>query len=1100
MIVTFVSNSQKGARPKTCQILDTFANRIGDNVWQTTITQAGLKTVHEQLKLIASKSKLVSVSCHRIKTRHSTELLWIVGNKTGFDETGKAVVASTKRNLLHLDYENDWHFLSAMHALTTLAGLFHDIGKSSDGFQHKLAQNTTKGDPYRHEWISFKLLCWLIGDCQSDKQAFTKLANLDNHIKAPNVGTLQNRADKAHMDKLPPLIQWLAWLILTHHRLPPLTDKPIDKDKQDTALYLNRTAHNYYKILNAFNNWVKNSQTPEQDSFWQFQTFILDSPLWQKQVKRYAQKVLNSPYLTQLSQHACQSGTAIADPFLLHLSRMSLMMGDHHYSSLSKDSHQRLAGNYPSTLAANTCQDALTGQNQTKQSLDEHLLGVARFAGDFVRLLPTLHHDLPRLQNHNPLIQNTANPRFDWQNKAFKLALKQQNASQTHGFFGVNMASTGMGKTIGNTRIMYALNDPKQGSRLTIALGLRVLTLQTGQSFRRDLHLSDKELAILVGGLAQKQLFELAQNDNSNGSESAQTLFADFVDADDWYADNTHLGAIAKDDNAQKLLCSPVVVCTIDHLMPAAQCKRGGRFIVPMLRLFGSDLILDEPDDYDQSDLPALSRLVHLAGVLGSRVLLSSATLTPDLVAGLFYAYQAGRTIYNAHFNKPAPSVVCAWFDEQSAHACQGGDFAIEHKKFVQKRVKFLNQQPIKRIGSILPIAMTSSTTLYSQLGKQLLTQATILHAHHHDFVANISVSVGLVRFANIEPLIKTIQAMQGLGDFCQEQLSDCQFYVACYHAHQVLLLRNQLENRLDTLLKRTDNQKIANHPDIAHAIAQHPHKTKHIFMVLATPVAEVGRDHDYDWAIIEPSSMRSIIQLAGRVQRHRHDSVIDTPNIAILQYNLKALKQQDSEKVAFTQPGFESSKHKLNTHNVSALLSPTQYQAINAIARIDKADSPNPTGNLADLEHSVMANLMNNSALNVVNAYWQDKHTANRLHTHLSTISPFRDGSPEQTYIIKPHPDGTLKTYTYEALNKDSKYAKTDMGLIHQPISWQNPHISTWLEARLYDEYQKMREHYSQLDDTTLAMRFCTLSVPVYQENSKPWQFDEYLGCWRQP
>jgi CRISPR-associated endonuclease/helicase Cas3 len=39
---------------------------------------------------------------------------------------------------------------------------------------------------------------------------------------------------------------------------------------------------------------------------------------------------------------------------------------------------------------------------------------------------------------------------------------------------------------------------------------------------------------------------------------------------------------------------------------------------------------------------------------------------------------------------------------------------------------------------------------------------------------------------------------------------------------------------------------------------------------VLGSPVTEVGRDHDYDWAVVEPSSMRSLIQLAGRVRRHR--------------------------------------------------------------------------------------------------------------------------------------------------------------------------------------------------------------------------------------
>lgn len=83
--------------------------------------------------------------------------------------------------------------------------------------------------------------------------------------------------------------------------------------------------------------------------------------------------------------------------------------------------------------------------------------------------------------------------------------------------------------------------------------------------------------------------------------------------------------------------------CTLDHLISASESVRGGHHIVPILRLLTSDLILDEPDDFAQEDLPALSRLVYLAGLFGSRVLLSSATLTPDFITGLFKAYQAGR-------------------------------------------------------------------------------------------------------------------------------------------------------------------------------------------------------------------------------------------------------------------------------------------------------------------------------------------------------------------------------------------------------------------------------------------------------------------------
>ena len=123
---------------------------------------------------------------------------------------------------------------------------------------------------------------------------------------------------------------------------------------------------------------------------------------------------------------------------------------------------------------------------------------------------------MPTLRNHDPLAKPTGIERFKWQNQAFKMTYGLQEATREHGFFGVNMASTGVGKTIGNARIMYALADPKKGARFTIALGLRILTLQTGLSFRKNLKLAGDQLAILVGGSANKKLFELAYDNKTN--------------------------------------------------------------------------------------------------------------------------------------------------------------------------------------------------------------------------------------------------------------------------------------------------------------------------------------------------------------------------------------------------------------------------------------------------------------------------------------------------------------------------------------------------------------------------------------------------------
>ncbi len=129
------------------------------------------------------------------------------------------------------------------------------------------------------------------------------------------------------------------------------------------------------------------------------------------------------------------------------------------------------------------------------------------------------------------------------------------------------------------------------------------------------------------------------------------------------------------------------------------------------------------------------------------------------------------------------------------------------------------------------------------------------------------------------------------------------------------------------------------------------------IFILVATPVEEVGRDHDFDWSIIEPSSVGSIIQLAGRVNRHRvFCADIKYPNIALMQINLRALKGTD--QAVFHYPGYEKKTgvHHLNTHNLDQIIDMALFgEGVNAIPRIQEQQPLKPQDSLADLEHSVL-------------------------------------------------------------------------------------------------------------------------------------------------
>ena len=136
MMVTFISQCEKKALNKTRRVLDAFANRIGDRTWQTVITNEGLTAVKKLLRKTATKN--TAVSCHWIRGRRRSELIWIVGNRLKFNQNGIVPVNSTKKTVLNTQWENDWHYLTLIKSLTAISALFHDMGKASSCFQNKL--------------------------------------------------------------------------------------------------------------------------------------------------------------------------------------------------------------------------------------------------------------------------------------------------------------------------------------------------------------------------------------------------------------------------------------------------------------------------------------------------------------------------------------------------------------------------------------------------------------------------------------------------------------------------------------------------------------------------------------------------------------------------------------------------------------------------------------------------------------------------------------------------------------------------------------------------------------------------------------------------
>lgn len=946
MNILLISECNKAALKETRRILDQFAERRGERTWQTAITAEGLKTLRRLLRKTARKN--TAVSCHWIRGLDHTELMWIVGNQARFNSQGAVPTNSTQRNIVRLEDENDWKTGELIYLLSAFASLLHDLGKSCDAFQLRLAGKGPEGrNLYRHEWISLRLFQAFVGKDTDEGwlQRIITPQDQDQHrwLKQVQRDGLDADADKP-FEVLPPLAAALAWLVVTHHRLPT-------KPKDDQGI---QAAHfsNYFQEIDA--DW--NEPCAETDSkkikpYWTFsQGLPVSDAEWQKRAARIAKRLLT------ITKSQKQSAGYFENIYLMHLSRLSLMLADHHYSSLS-DPEQRIRHEADAVLYANT--NRKTGA--FNQSLEEHLLGVAINAGYISHSLPDLERSLPTLKNHKGLRKRSAIARFRWQDKAVDLATSIRESTQKQGAFIVNMASTGCGKTLANARIMYALAIPDKGARFSVALGLRTLTLQTGKAYREDkMHLGEDQLAVRVGGSASRDLFEHYQvKAAEHGSESVQ----DLIDEDGGvlyegdYEGHPLLTRTLHKQDIKALVSAPVLVCTVDHLTPATESQRGGRQIAPMLRLMTSDLVLDEIDDYGLEDLPALARLVHWSGLLGARVMLSSATLPPALVQGLFDAYKAGRQQYQANRGEPTTplAITSAWIDEHQTYTESCPDspsFQIAHQQFVQKRIAKLvlqvQKREVRRVSELVSVGLDAchEKGVHQAFAERMLISVIELHAmnSNQDPKTKKQVSFGLIRMANIEPLIEIALCL-----FAAKVPENYRVHLCVYHSQFPLLTRSAIERELDQSLDRRKENQVFELPRIKR-ILKNMAEQHHLFIVLGSPVTEVGRDHDYDWAIVEPSSMRSLIQLVGRVRRHRPDPYLKT-NIHLLERNVKSFTAKANDPV-FTKPGFEDKHTQLTSKNLAEVLEQEEWEFIDARPRVEARENLQPKSSLVDLEH----------------------------------------------------------------------------------------------------------------------------------------------------
>ncbi len=1084
MNIILVSQCSGRAINESRRILDQFAERTGVRTWATPITENGLSTVRKLLKQTARKN--TAIACHWVHSNGEFELLWIVGKAAMFNERGRVPTNLTERDVLRSDDENDWHSLTAIRLAAEMAALWHDFGKASALFQKKLESNERLADPYRHEWVSLRLLQAFVGK-DADEVWLARLVHIDVESDVWQQRLICDGITPS-IDKpfanLAPFAHLVAWLVLAHHRLPLPNLEGVSNNALAaiwTELDASWAHSNESAMVNANDCWRFNGGLPTQ------------SQTWQIRAKKLAADILRDPKHLSLA--------SINNPFIAHLARLALIAGDHQFSS---EEGNRNFGDERYPIFANTRADG-----SRKQRLDEHLIGVARYAKRVALSFSGLANAFPVIAQRRRFRQ-PASGAFAWQNQAFELAVYLQKRSKQQGFFGINMASTGCGKTLANARIMYGL-APASGARFCVALGLRTLTLQTGDAYRERLNLQEDDIAVMIGSSAVRALHEHAKREERernnpaiHGSESAEALLDDGIGVR--YEGALGTGVLAdflkakgrdqRNSKTLKMLSAPVLVCTVDHLMPASETLRAGHHIGPMLRLLTSDLVLDEPDDFDLEDLPALTRLVHFAGLLGSRVLLSSATLPPALVQGLFAAYLAGRAMFQANVGAPnrALNVCCAWFDEFGKAYTDCRDelgFSAAHEAFVAVRLKNLGnkaseQRRKARIQTLdIDKSLTKPRHIERAFAKQLPPIYGSLHQLHHtqDPISSKRVSFGLIRMANINAIIAVARTL-----FSVAPPANTKIHLCVYHSRFPLIVRSGIEKRLDQMLKRHD--EFAVFKDAAlRKILDHEPETEHVFIVLASPVAEVGRDHDYDWAIVEPSSMRSIIQIAGRVRRHRPGAV-QQPNIVLLNQNLRVLTSKPDEP-AFKWPGFESSsnfdrekRYLLKTHELAKLLQPEDIEPLSAAPRIVERFEK-PRERLLDLEHARLRALLVHERAGeyFVRRFWAGATQFTGIEQSEKTFrNPMKqieyyvllDNDVPQHFLVEPKAIDTPQNGQFDLVK-----LVPAAGV----MLWATPHLADGLAALPEAEYMEPQD---------LARRFACMQVTDYGKTGKlswhPW------------
>lgn len=967
--------------------------------------------------------------------------------------------------------------LSDVRRLADFSGLSHDIGKLTQQFLGKLQLGQPQRDAISHEWVSAWVLAHMLECGAVNWESWCAAWNAWETDGARHV--LRHGGTSAQawrpFTAVDDFRSAALMVVATHHRLLSLDAA------REHGRHARRTRPDDAQLGAPQQNHVSGVTPTTDETLWRrpasWDAHASERKHWQQ-------------VLAQGQQHWAQASDQAAPAEdarrywhkVALIARAAVVWADQHVSRINFADHSDKATYGKVAAYANSWRGRPGRSTQLNQPLTWHLMQVGARAKDHAGFFgPQNLPAVPAGVRHaaRPQPEQAGSARFAWQAHAYEFIRRTRAECQgAQAFLIFNVASTGSGKTRANFQVLDACRRPDEPLRVTAGFNLKTLTLQTGRAYRKELGLSADDCACIIGDpLARSlHLHEELDDEQAAAPESVHSSGCDskeFLESlPDWVLG---LDEPDKGHHHATLVAAPVVVATMDYLVAAGDPTQQAGHVHALLRLAHSDLIVDEADSYDPEGLVAVLRVVHMAGMFGRNVVIASATLSPVLAERIEQAWQSGLALCRAGESAPLHAQTLLLSNlggpagTHSRHGLHTETFGDWYRAQLAGLYAATADTPVHRLACIVPIQPCSSdarSALYGTVAQ------TCLKGHvRHGWPAawgerKLRVSVGVVRLANVTPV-------QELADFLVEQTWPCgvAVKVCAYHARELAMRRYLKEQALDRLLKRAGDPDLAQHPLIKAALAEQPeHIRELILIVVASPVEEVGRDHDFDWAVIEPSSLHAIIQLTGRVNRHRL-RVVTRPNIFILARNLKSL---EGEQLSFSRPGLQQGdKRSPKTHlqaDMAHLLQPVSSKArLGKPFALDAGLIFDPTRRCAFAEEDdkAITHLLANTRV------FFEPDCPHWACDWLYATYPLREHTPRTTWRVEPRKTGGLKFEKYDPKNwRGETWIETDD--VHDPREarpTEEKHV--WLSPTVHQAEKQLREQLADLhgaDEAQLA------------------------------